>query len=272
MALSHSSGYVRCCLFGLVGAVLSGCGLFPGAPPKPAVSIQGAQVGCRGSRTVRLAAGADDPALTYRWHFGDGQIADGQSVAHTYDDFFTGEASITVFATTPDGDEGFASEYVRIPQTGDGDGSPDPSGDRCVPNEGAAHVPQGTNVNYAANPPASGSHYSAASVAPIAEGFYATAIRPEIWVHNLEHGDVVILYDCAGNCPMELLDQLRSLIDAASPSAFGTKKLVLTRYPGLRPSIMAVAWNVQHDFERFDNAGLLSFHRRHVAQGPEGGP
>ncbi|QDV90786.1 hypothetical protein RAS2_18690 [Phycisphaerae bacterium RAS2] len=146
---------------------------------------------------------------------------------------------------------------------------PDASGDRCVPNEGATHVPVGTVVTYRTNPPASGPHYSAAGVAPVPAGFYEDALGPERWVHNLEHGYVVVLYDCSGDCDSAFLDDLQALFDQTPPSQFGNKKIVITRYPGLQIPIMAVAWDVQRDFASFDMDGLLAFYIRRVDGGPE---
>ncbi len=88
-----------------------------------------------------------------------------------------------------------------------GDGV-EPGVDIMVANEGAAHVPVGEQVTYQANPPASGSHWSQGGVAPVAPGFYETAVEEEQWLHNLEHGYVVVLYDCRGPCHAELLDDL----------------------------------------------------------------
>jgi hypothetical protein len=45
-------------------------------------------------------------------------------------------------------------------------------------------------------PPASGNHYNAAGVGPIAPRVYgpADSVGPPNWVHNLEHGGLVVLY------------------------------------------------------------------------------
>src|SRR5262245_43548667 len=70
------------------------------------------------------------------------------------------------------------------------------SGERAVPDEGTQHLPVGTTATYLTNPPASGPHWSAPGVAPVMAGLYqeADGLRPEQWVHNLEHGYIVYLY------------------------------------------------------------------------------
>src|SRR5688572_29372004 len=64
-----------------------------------------------------------------------------------------------------------------------------------------SHVPECSPVSYPTNPPASGDHYGTwagygAYAAPLARGF---------WVHNLEHGSVVVTYKCfVDNCTADL--------------------------------------------------------------------
>lgn len=137
-----------------------------------------------------------------------------------------------------------------------------------IPNEGAAHVESGTQVTYQANPPASGPHWPS----PAAPGFYEAALDEEEWVHNLEHGYAVILFDCRGECDPELLDALRELADTAPPSSiFMYAKIVVTSYDGLPEGVLitAAAWDVQMHLSCYDEAALLDFYNRHLDQGPE---
>jgi hypothetical protein len=62
--------------------------------------------------------------------------------------------------------------------------------DVVADNEGWGHVPAGTEVNYTHNPPGSGPHYGQWT----RSGVYAEAIDRRNWVHNLEHGWLVLLY------------------------------------------------------------------------------
>src|SRR5207244_1136406 len=77
-----------------------------------------------------------------------------------------------------------------------------------------AHVAPPAKVNYMHNPPTSGCHYSVSGgssglSAPVEPGVYDQAIPPEYWVHNLEHGYVVVLYNCPSGCASEF-DSLHS--------------------------------------------------------------
>ncbi len=140
----------------------------------------------------------------------------------------------------------------------------------AIPNEGAEHVPVGQQVTYQNNPPASGPHWSQGSMAPVPAGFYETPIEEEQWVHNLEHGYVVLLYDCRGPCPSTLLNDLQDFFDSVPPSeVFGTTKLVIAPYDGLPFLLTAIAWDRQLHLETLDTATLLDFYNRHVDQGPE---
>ncbi len=58
------------------------------------------------------------------------------------------------------------------------------------------HVAVGTKVTYTYCPPASGNHYNAAGQGPIQPRVYGPNDKtiPQGWVHNLEHGALVLLY------------------------------------------------------------------------------
>jgi hypothetical protein len=145
--------------------------------------------------------------------------------------------------------------------------------DIAVVNEGAVHLPVGQQATYTANPPASGPHWSAFGIAPVAAGFYEEELEEEQWIHNLEHGYVVVLYDCKRECSQGLLNDLEEFFQNAPPSpAFGNVKLVISRYSGLPYRLTAVAWDVQRHFDIFDEAGLVDFYTTYVDTGPEAVP
>ena len=71
---------------------------------------------------------------------------------------------------------------------------------------GNSHVSRGEKVTYTYCAPASGSHVNLPGVAgPIAARVYGPtdSVVPQGWIHNLEHGGLVILYktDSAGATP-----------------------------------------------------------------------
>lgn len=253
----------------VVAASLLGCqSLLIFFPPAPdgLVNINAVRTGCsETSRSVAFTATPADPTLTYQWFFTDGTSLVGTRVVHTFAQPGTHDVNLLVNGQ-------ITQKRITVPLRGDSDGEGDPFGDRCVPNEGDTHVPVDTTVQYTANPPASGPHYSAANVAPVDPGVYTEAIKPERWIHNLEHGRIVVLYDCPGDCPATLLQDFETLLDSVPPSKFGNKKLMVTRYSGLQVPIMAIAWDVQRDFQAFDLQGLIDFYNLRVDHGPEDEP
>ncbi len=138
-----------------------------------------------------------------------------------------------------------------------------------VPDEGRSHVADGTDITYKHYPPTSGNHYGA----PAPWGTIGTADRPlreGTFVHNLEHGGVVILYNCPQGCP-ELVQQLQGFMRSApSDPQFSEIKLVMTPYSrGMNHKIAMLAWGWIEEFDAFDRKGMLAFYQGHVGQGPE---
>ncbi len=78
-----------------------------------------------------------------------------------------------------------------------------------------SHVPVGTPVDYTTAPPAFGSHWNQAGVAPVpfSRKFYSTKDRPELeaLVHNLEHGYTILWYDSTIAKDKKTLDQLEAV-------------------------------------------------------------
>ena len=92
----------------------------------------------------------------------------------------------------------------------------------------AQHV-AGTIV-YEDRPPAGGPHNPC-----WAEwGVHDEPVRAENWVHNLEHGGVVLLHNCAGGCAQEV-DDLEAFV-AAHP------RTLLTEYTDMDARFAIVAW------------------------------
>lgn len=268
---------------------LSSCGVLNLLPPPSKLSIQATPTGCGSTvdtnRTnnwvVRFTVSGAAPEAPVQWTFSDGTSAIGQSIVKRFDSQTVEpvQFDVTIMAG---GD--IVTQEIEVPVRGTPDGAPDPDGDTCIPDESATHVPDGTQICYKANPPASGAHNSSA-ISPVAPGFYDEALATERWLHNIEHGGVVLLYDCGGTCSDDLKAQLRALFDSVpKESLFGQKKLVITRYSGtpspceVTPTFpasepfLAIAWDVQRAFDTLDTAGILDFYARHVNHGREDAP
>ncbi len=64
---------------------------------------------------------------------------------------------------------------------------------------GRDHTSLGAFVRYALCPPATGNHFNAQGEGPVRPGVYGPEDQatPQGWIHNLEHGGMVLLYRCA---------------------------------------------------------------------------
>ncbi len=140
-------------------------------------------------------------------------------------------------------------------------------GEQLIADEGRGHVDTGTEVTFAHYPPSSGTHYRGAAE----WGLYTDPVAEGLFVHNLEHGGVVFLYNCPEACP-DLEKQFTDFYNnAPQDSTFNSRKILITPYDATRMSgpIVALAWGRQLDLPQFDADTMLKWYRRYVNQGPE---
>jgi hypothetical protein len=136
-----------------------------------------------------------------------------------------------------------------------------------VDDMGRTHVAVGTSVRYTFCPPASGSHYNAAGIAPVQPKYYPQddAIPPEQWVHNLEHGALVVLYNCTdGGCDTADQSTLQQLVTnfPASPVCkipAGVISPVVTRFDTMKAPFAAVVWDHVLFQQKLDVNQILAF-------------
>lgn len=141
----------------------------------------------------------------------------------------------------------------------------------AVADEGRDHVAVGATTTYRSYPPASGPHFPSA----VEPGVYPNAMLPQypngvpegFWVHNLEHGYIVLLY--RPDTDAETVRQVQAMMRELPPSKFGRVKLVVTPYERMETPITAVAWNRRLALPAFDRDAILAFYRAHVDRGPE---
>ncbi len=132
---------------------------------------------------------------------------------------------------------------------------------------GNSHVPPGTVVRYTYCPPASGNHYSAAGRGPIAARYYPPdeGTEPQGWVHNLEHGALVVLYNCSGGCPDDAtLQKLKTFATTfpASPMCklpAGRIGPVITRFDDMKTKFAALVWDRVLMLDSADTDQMLAF-------------
>jgi hypothetical protein len=138
------------------------------------------------------------------------------------------------------------------------------------PIEPTVHVAECSLVNYTTNPPSSGNHY------PIWAAFktYTSPVPRGYYVHDLEHGAVVITYNCPDGCSAEVA-ALQGIIDAfpndplcdSNPTT--RKRVVMTPDPKLDVRFGASAWGFTLRSDCVDTTAFASFLAAHYAHGPE---
>ena len=148
------------------------------------------------------------------------------------------------------------------------DASPQPG--YLQPDMGPATSPSATKVNYTYCPPASGNALQRGRQRPDR----AARLRPrrqsipQGWVHNLEHGALVLLYrgDSAGATPAGPGAQLRAFFDSfpTAPSAASSRAPSGT---GLRPvrrhdePFTALVWDRVLPLQTLDTQAILEFYQ-----------
>jgi hypothetical protein len=138
--------------------------------------------------------------------------------------------------------------------------------------EGHTHEPVCTVIDYVSNPPSSGNHW------PVWAAFksYDKPVPREMYVHDLEHGAVVMLFNCGTACPdvVAALEKTRSdfgidplcvMTDSAGPAA----RIVISPDPKLATPIALTAWQSTYVATCIDAPSLLEFTQKHYGHGTE---
>lgn len=138
------------------------------------------------------------------------------------------------------------------------------------------HVDPPAKVQYNHDPPTSGCHYSIANQAPVPPGFYNQEIPAEYWVHNLEHGYVVVLYNCPSppGCASDI-DQLKTWRKGLGPDPAGNgqipyAKVVVLPWHTMPVKFAAVSWDYYQGWDSLDISKVQAFYDNHVGHAPEG--
>ena len=146
-------------------------------------------------------------------------------------------------------------------------GSPGPLG-QVEGDMGRNHIATGQSQRYTYCPPASGNHYNEPG-GPIVPRYYAPddAAVPQGWIHNLEHGGLVVLYSCPkGACDDATQAALQALYQTFPESPVcklpkGTLSPVIARFDEMTAPIAVVLWGRILLQEKLDTAQILEFYR-----------
>lgn len=132
------------------------------------------------------------------------------------------------------------------------------------------HIGFGDSPTYNSNPPSSGPHY------PVWAAFkdYTTAVDRRYYVHNMEHGGVVLLYKCdkPEGCP-DVADAIKIARDGITTDPLCDPavrvRAVITPDPLLDTPVAAAAWGFTYKAACVDIPTLTAFANAHQAKGPE---
>jgi hypothetical protein len=134
------------------------------------------------------------------------------------------------------------------------------TGDHCggrivdVPIVDALHVPIGTPITWASNPPTSGDHFPIwakwdCSYDELARG---------AWLHNAEHGGIVFAYRTQENA-VALANVARSLPDDPHCELPIRHRAIVVADPELRDAVAAIVWGTYYVADCVDADALRDF-------------
>jgi hypothetical protein len=134
----------------------------------------------------------------------------------------------------------------------------------------AIHVEIPSDIQWDSNPPSSGPHY------PIWAAFqsYSQPVPRGYYVHDLEHGAIVLLYHCDdAGCP-DIVAALQAVSDAIPTDPLcadqGVRvRTVITPDPLIDVPVAAAAWGWTYQAACADLPTLEQFALQHYGHGPE---
>jgi hypothetical protein len=137
--------------------------------------------------------------------------------------------------------------------------------------EGQTHVPECSTVTYQTKPPSSGNHYDRWAAFKI----YSNPIPEGYWVHDLEHGAVVLSYNCPDGCDADIAAATQ-MLNGFPPDPLCLvndirvrRRSVMTPDPNLDVKFAASSWGYTLRANCFDADVFSSFANRHYDAGPE---
>jgi hypothetical protein len=140
---------------------------------------------------------------------------------------------------------------------------------------GRPHVDVGEKVTYEFCPPTSGPHYNDSRFGPIPTRVYGAddAVDPQGWIHNLEHGQMAVLYRCPEGCDEAAQAALQALQQQLPPSPLcefaADRSVAMARFDDLPTPFAAVVWGRVLLLDTLDVAQITTFAEQSADRGPE---
>ena len=114
-----------------------------------------------------------------------------------------------------------------------------------------------TPIDYADTPPTNGSHNPCWAK----WGVHTTPVLDDRWVHNLEHGGVVLLYNCPDGCAADVT-KLEQFVGSH-------RRTLLTPYSMMPTQFAIVAWNHRLLTNCVDDVAFAAFYDANFDHGSE---
>jgi hypothetical protein len=135
------------------------------------------------------------------------------------------------------------------------------------PNDGAAHAMLCGPLQHRTSPPSSGTHYATWA-------FFRAYDKPVPWgflLHAMEHGAVVIAYNCPAGCATEVAaaKALMESIPRKSACPKPRPPVIVVPDPTLQTRFAAAAWGHIVRGDCFDRDTVARFITAHLNMGPE---
>jgi hypothetical protein len=129
---------------------------------------------------------------------------------------------------------------------------------------GRDHVASGSTVEYAFCPPASGEHWNIAGRAPLQRRFYQAGddVTPGNWVHNLEHGWVIIAYrdDLTADQETGIQDVFDNANQGPLAATCGlANKVLVVPFADMSEPFALIAWDRVLLLPEWDTQAALTF-------------
>ena len=136
-------------------------------------------------------------------------------------------------------------------------------------NQGQEHIAQGKKHEaYNSDPASSGPHYNDAS-APAQWGVYTQEVPEEVFIHNEEHGGVIVTYNPT-LLPADQLKKLQALfVPPYSNKSFTPIKAIVTPRAKDTHAIELASWTWTLNLDKYDEATLMKFYFQHEGKSPE---
>ncbi len=131
-----------------------------------------------------------------------------------------------------------------------------------------AHHEECSDIQYSTSPPVFGDHYPYWA----AYQSYDFPLPLGFLVHDLEHGAVVLFYDCPDGCDEEVARAkgfIAELPDDPRCASDVRVQVILVPRPGLGSRWAAAAWGWSLNAECFDASAFGEFYEAHHGRGPE---